>query len=236
MMKKTWWVLAAALMLCAAACDDQRYSSGAEVQQEDQDNADEDNTDNGDEGDEQDLDDNNREEDDDEDLDDVDDEDLNDDEELPPNACRDSNDCADSGQGCMGVDISVCGIPPQEGCFGDEDCLGGEVCMSILDQCSFDGVGSACRLPCERDDQCGPELFCNDAGRCQAIPCTEPEAACPQYMECDPGRILPDARIADQHSGCFYVSCREDGDCNEQEFCVNSICQSGLGFCGDPVP
>ncbi len=254
MMKKTWWVLAAALMLCAVACDDQRYSSGVEVQQEDQNDSDQNN------GDEQDLDDNNREEDDDEDLDDVDDEDLNDDEdlddfdeeqddedlndedifdedfnddeELPPNACRTHEDCSEDVGGCLGVDMPLCGMAPMEGCVDDGDCFEGTLCMGAPDRCSHQRFTTFCLPPCQDDAQCGDGLFCNGEGRCQVALCTEPEGACPKYMECDPERISP----GDPQSGCFYVNCLEDGDCNEQEFCVNRICQAGLGFCGDPPP
>ena len=58
--------------------------------------------------------------------------------------CRMGGDCP-PGESCVGPNDVFCGIAPQEGCFDDGECLGGDVCHVISDNCSADGFGSHVR-------------------------------------------------------------------------------------------
>lgn len=144
-------------------------------------------------------------------------------------SCRDHEEC--SGElYCAGPnDPNVCGIPPREGCAGDQDCDPASRCHAIPDACSPDGVGSECRPPCVAGE-CFEGFRCNADGACEAIPCDE-GFACPAYQACDPSVPNGAGPVYNRTQGCITVPCQDDSVCPSDGACVNGSCQSGPGSC-----
>lgn len=147
--------------------------------------------------------------------------------------CRSRDECG-SGEFCAGPNGGpACGIAPREECSDDQQCING-TCHAIDDSCSFDGIGSACRAACTGDTDCGTGFRCNADGACEAVPCDD-GFDCPVHQACDPAAIGPTTPVFDRHHGCVNVSCSGDSDCDDGLFCVNEICQTGVGSCQVPM-
>lgn len=155
--------------------------------------------------------------------------------EASGGSCRNDDDCA-SDLVCLDPDPSpACGIPPREGCASSSDCASGLVCHAIQDTCSPDGVGSECRPPCAGDAACGEGFRCSGSdGACIAVQCTE-GTACRAFQRCDIAAIPAGAPVHARHHGCASIPCDDDGACPSGMACVNGVCQSGPGTCGELV-
>jgi hypothetical protein len=135
---------------------------------------------------------------------------------------------------CLGPDTSDvgCGVPPMEFCAGDADC-GGLRCHAVVDSCSPDGFGSDCAAACDpASNPCAPGLVCA-AGACVVETCVDQPAVCAPWQVCDPAAAGVLAPVWEQSTGCVFVACTDDAVCGGGA-CVNGLCQSGLGVCGEP--
>jgi hypothetical protein len=151
---------------------------------------------------------------------------------LEGRECRATAECAD-GLECAGPnDPQVCGIAPQEDCFDDSTCSGGDRCHAVVDECSPDGIGSACRPACT-GTACDSGFTCID-GACLAISCADGFACEPQEI-CDASRITPETPTFDRHHGCFALTCTTDDQCPADLFCVKGTCHDGPGTCTKPI-
>lgn len=150
--------------------------------------------------------------------------------------CRASSECPE-GEGCVGPEDSFCGVPPQEECLSNAECGAGNVCHSMADGCSPDGVGSRCGAPCTQDSECGDAKFvCGPGGSCAPAACDQTGAECLSSQTCDTGSIDPNAAPADRSNGCEKITCASDATCPSGGACVNGYCQTGLGACMPPAP
>jgi len=149
--------------------------------------------------------------------------------------CHDSSVCGPS-EGCIGPEDINCGIPPQEQCFSNADCPGGDVCHSIPDSCSPDHVGSQCGPACAQDSDCGDGFACGSGGSCAPLACDTPGSGCLPSQTCDPASIDPSAPASQRTTGCQKITCQSDGMCPTSTVCVNGYCQTGLGVCMPPAP
>jgi len=118
---------------------------------------------------------------------------------------------------------------PQEECNTDGDCPEGSRCHAVTDNCSEDGVGSACFAACE-EGGCGEGFVC-ESGACRAVSCADEPTHCGTWQACDPSSVQSGDAVYDQHHGCINVSCLSDQDCPDAFWCVNSFCQDGRGSC-----
>ena len=144
-------------------------------------------------------------------------------------SCEAHSDCAGDLY-CAGPnDPNVCGIPGMEFCVDDQNCDPSLRCHAVPDPCSPDGVGSECRQPCLQDG-CFPGFQCNANGACEAVPCDE-GFTCQSYQTCDPSIPHGDGPMYDRTQGCVSITCQGDGDCPDDNACVNGTCHSGPGTC-----
>lgn len=149
--------------------------------------------------------------------------------------CRSSNECPPD-EGCVGPEDTFCGIPPQEECLSSADCAAGDICHSMFDGCSPDGVGSRCGAPCTQDSECGDaKLVCGPDGSCAPMACDVPGAECLTTQTCDAASIDPNAAPSERTDGCKNVACQSDAGCSSGA-CVNGYCQTGVGACMPPAP
>ncbi|HWN67089.1 MAG TPA: hypothetical protein VNM90_05585 [Haliangium sp.] len=150
--------------------------------------------------------------------------------------CRGPSDCTGSGLSCLGPNQPNCGIPPREQCADDSGCGADQRCHAVADGCSPDGVGATCGPACTPGDtSCGEGFECGQSGACQAVLCDQ-GFDCRASESCDPSSIAPDAPVADRDHGCQSITCEDDEPCPTGTFCVNGICQDGLGTCTAPAP
>jgi hypothetical protein len=152
--------------------------------------------------------------------------------------CRGQADCASSSDFCYGPNESNCGIPPREECENDGSCGGtGELCHSIDDSCSEDGVGSTCGTACDPvTSPCGSGFVCDATGHCRPPVCGEGGFTCPISERCDPASIDTSGPAHAITDGCVAVHCATDATCPATTRCVNGRCQDGLGTCEPPAP
>ena len=149
--------------------------------------------------------------------------------------CRSFAECPPD-EFCLGPNDVNCGVPPQEGCFGDGDCLAGDLCHVIFDSCSGDGFGSMCGPPCNPGEACGDNMVCNADGACRPLGCDDPLVECSPSQVCDPASIDPAGPVYDIDRGCESIACMDDNPCPGMSACVNGRCQDGLGVCSLPAP
>ena len=151
--------------------------------------------------------------------------------------CHTQSDCTSGFEICYGPNDPKCGIPPRQECDDDSGCTGkGQVCHSVADSCSPDGVGSMCAKPCDGSG-CDDGFTCDGTGHCRASTCGAPEGfACPRSQTCDPSSIDTGAAAHAITHGCVSTSCSSDGECPTDTRCVNDRCQDDLGTCSPPVP
>jgi hypothetical protein len=157
----------------------------------------------------------------------------------PAGQCRERGDCASAGDLCYGPDEPMCGAAPQEECDDDGSCGKGEVCHSIADGCSGDGVGSRCGFPCMHAGAptCGNLFTCDLTGHCRPLACAAKDGfTCPVSQTCDPATIDPRAPAHAITHGCVVAACTSDATCPAESRCVNGKCQDGFGECSPPVP
>jgi hypothetical protein len=151
--------------------------------------------------------------------------------------CRDQVDCDSSSDQCYGPNDTNCGIPPHEECDSDPSCGGkGQVCHSIDDSCSDDGVGSACGPRCDLvPSACETNFTCDESGHCRPPVCGS-GFACAISERCDPASIDTSAPAYSITHGCVADHCATDATCPATTRCVNGRCQDGLGRCSPPAP
>jgi hypothetical protein len=149
--------------------------------------------------------------------------------------CRGPDDCTGSGLSCVGPNETNCGIPPREECVDDNGCGAYQRCHTVADACSPDGVGATCGPECTPGDTSCGEGFACEQGACRAVLCDQ-GFACRASERCDPSSVVPTAPIADRDHGCQSITCAGDEACPTGTFCVNGICQDGLGACMPPAP
>jgi len=158
---------------------------------------------------------------------------------LPTGACRTQTDCASGSDICYGPNDPMCGTPPREECNDDSGCGKGQVCHSIEDSCSPDGIGSQCSFPCINTGapQCDLGFACDGTGHCRAQPCGGKGGfTCPVSQACDPTTIDTGLPAHAQTHGCVVAACTTDATCPTDTRCVNGRCQDSFGACSPPVP
>jgi len=151
--------------------------------------------------------------------------------DLDP-TCRGNDDCAGD-LVCLDADPrNTCGVPPREGCVSSAECAMGAVCHAIADSCSADDVGSECGPPCSADADCGTSFRCGPDGACAALTCAE-GYACLAVEDCDEASLPSDTPVHGRDHRCQKVACSDDSVCPGSGVCVNDICQSSAGLCGE---
>ncbi len=92
------------------------------------------------------------------------------------------------------------------------------------------GEGGGVGMPCLRDDQCGPDDFCNvpmgaNIGECEGGCRTDPDS-CPEGEVCDGAS-----------RECLPEPCADDDACEAGQYCNAGMCEDGCregGDCGEP--
>lgn len=137
--------------------------------------------------------------------------------------CRKREDCNQSFEECFAPGQEICGGPaPLRECNVDDDCAdagANKICVS--QSCGT----TSCLAKCTDDTNCPSsptkQTICQLAtGRCIPKPCTN--TSCPQHFVCP----------SDPSQGCVRKACKADSECGGGA-CVNDLCWSGPGTCGD---
>jgi len=58
---------------------------------------------------------------------------------------------------------------------------------------------------------------------------------CLAVEQCDDANLPPDTPVHARNHRCQKVSCNDDSVCPASGVCVNDICQSSAGVCGELV-
>lgn len=128
---------------------------------------------------------------------------------------------------CISPGVMGCGVcnPTPSGCMSDAQCntaTTGNICRQRACACS----GETDCLPGCTVTGCGDGQTCNQISkRCEAVRCG-PTMPCSSGLDCI---------ISPQGGLCTPKSCTADGECGDL-FCVNGVCGSTLGVCGQVPP
>lgn len=155
------------------------------------------------------------------------------------NVCADEQRCSEEFQQCTCGKRADCGPGQtctdgrcQSGCLSNEDCAQGQLCDLTL---------FACTSACQEDTECNaPQGELCEENLCRPQPC-ENDDACPDNAFCDdsqnPARCLEGCREGSCPLGeaCDLVSrtcvnfCENDDSCPDNAFCDldNNVCRTG---------
>lgn len=148
--------------------------------------------------------------------------------EPGPGQCRDDADCTNTSEICWEAtpDCQACN-QAKVLCTNDEQCDAmnpGWKCQPTETSCvcGHYQIGRECGPPCATSDDCAGSIECLD-GTCTIL------CGCIDDASCSPGEVCIDSDF--DCGQCTPGFCMVDGDCPEDEVCVNHFCRSEFGSC-----